>query len=232
MNAQALAFMSTGDITGNLTVVGQGSFGGNIAVSGAAVDLSSAITIPTVNTVDNDGSIETSLAVQRIPHVHGQFIWTKFNTAGTQSTAGALTTLGNGITTASDIEIVKSIPAGAPVGDNSLMSYTIADADGGTAKWNVGDSQGIYKITLNAIVYNSTSNPDTDINIKVNGIAVGGASGLFITGGSWIVHQARPITFEWVGLVEDSWDITVDATSNVGNTNFLAGTTVTITRIA
>ena len=81
-------------------------------------------------------------------------------------------------------------------------------------------------------MYNSTSNPDTDINIKVNGTAVGGATGLFITAGSWIAHQSRPVSFEWVGLIRSSWDITIDATSASGNTNFLAGTTVTITRIA
>jgi len=226
--------VSKGDIgaTGNLAIDGQGSFGSSIAVCGATVDLESAITIPTSYTVDNDGSIATSLAAQRIPHVHGQFIWTRFGTAGTQSSAGNLTTLGNGITTASDIEIVKSIPVGAAAGDTSFMDYVIATEDGGTAKWNVGDSQGIYKITLNAIMYNSTSNPDTDINIKVNGTAVGGATELFKTAGSWIAHQSRPASFEWVGLVRSSWDITIDATSASGNTNFLAGTTVTITRIA
>ena len=204
----------------------------NLTVSTATVSNLTVGSIPTANTVDNDGSIATSLGVQRIPHVHGQFIWTRFGTAGTQSSAGNLTTLGNGITTASDIEIVKSIPDGAAAGDDTLMSYTIATGDGGTAKWNVGDTQGIYKINLNAIVYNSTSNPNTAINIKVNGTAVGGATGLFVTGGSFISHQSKPVSFEWVGLVRSSWDITIDATSNSGNTNFLAGTTVSITRIA
>jgi len=204
----------------------------NASATSAAFASLSVGSIATANTVDNDGSIATSLGVQRFPHFHGQFIWTRFGTAGTQSSAGNLTTLGNGITTASDIEIVKSVPDGASAGDNTLMSYTIATGGGGTAKWNVGDTQGIYKINLNAIVYNSTSNPDTDINIKVNGTAVGGATDLFITGGSFISHQSRPASFEWVGLIRSSWDITIDAKSSSGNTNFLAGTTVSITRIA
>ena len=204
----------------------------NLTVSTANVSNLTVGSIPTANTVDNDGSIATSLGVQRIPHVHGQFIWTRFKTAGTQSSAGNLTTLGNGITTTSDIEIVKSIPDGAAAGDDTLMSYTYATGDGGTAKWNVGDSQGIYKINLNAIMYNSGSNTDTNINIKVNGSAVGGAEDLFITAGSYIAHQSRPASFEWVGLIRSSWDITIDATSTTGNTNFLTGTTVSITRIA
>ena len=213
----------TGTIGGELVVAGDGKIGKSLALSGLSPDPTAAIHLEPNGTVDVEGTVNSSYATQLIPHIHGTFIWTVF---ASNSNTGTTSQLGRGLTDTADMTVTKSIPIGGAAGDTTFMEFTLGTADDGS-EWSVGDSVGVYKVTLHAVVANSAVNPSMTLNIKRNGTAVHS-----VVNNSYSVISPQSMSMEWIGATRSSWPITVDCAASTGNATLMAGTTLSIVRIA
>ena len=219
----AATFRTSMELTTGATFVSDVPFAKSIALSGAGCTGDAGINYETNGTVDLNGTLTTSYATQLLPHMHGTFIWTRFTA---DSNTGSTSTLGYGITSTDDVEVNRSIPIGGAAADARFMDFTIGAADDG-AHWDVGDTVGVYKVTLHAVVGNSAVNPAMTLNIKRNGTDVH-----TVVNNSYSVISPQSMSMEWVGAVRGTWPITVDCDASTGNATLKAGTTLSIVRIA
>ena len=206
-----------------LTVDGTASFAHGLALSGSTYSPGAAVVVDTNGTVDLNGTLTSSYAHQSIPSFHGDFIWMRFDV---DSNTGTTSNLGRGITDTADLEVNKSIQIGATAGDNTFQGYTIGTADDGI-EFDVGASVGVYKVTLVAVVANSAVNPTMTLKILRNGTAVH-----TVSNNSYSVISPQTITMEWIGATRSTWPISVECDASTGNATLMAGTTLSIVRIA
>tara|TARA_R110000782_G_scaffold267410_1_gene362807 strand:- start:9 stop:1004 length:996 start_codon:yes stop_codon:yes gene_type:complete len=236
-NISAAGVISHGAIgaTGTLTVGGKSTLAGasfsndvefatGFGVSGATFSDKAPITLETNGTVAVDGTITANYMYEQVPHMHGAFMYVKMDV---DSNTGSTSTLGQDITSASNLEITKSIPIGGAVDANDWFSYTIATIDVPAPAFNVAGSLGVYKITANLVVANTATNPTMTLNIKRNGTAVH-----TVVNKSYVVIDPQSITMEWFGATRGSWPFTVDVSTSTGNVTIKAGSTMSIVRIA
>jgi len=208
-----------------LNVSGVGNFAKSINLSGVAIDTNAPLSYSTTGTVDYDGTVATISENWAAPHMHGEFLWTRFLGDSNNATTS---NLGQGLSSDGDTATVKSIPTGAAAGDDTFLTFT-KDPDGSTpAAWRVGTGTGVYRVLLCAIVSNSAVNPTVTIDLDING-----STKHTIANNSYSVISPQCMTLEWVGQVgRTSWDIEFTATASTGNCAFKSGTTVSIVRIA